>query len=195
VLTKSRVSFNPNPPKLPPRSTQFSLSIPTKRRVIQTSQDFTKILGSSRATPSHLGDWIPKSNKRNEVVEREGEVLWLEGGTLKEAWIFSQESRMKIEVLERERKGLKLWISNSILVFLSGQRPKGEYGGLFIAPTSKRSVGRFSTGQVWWGHWTSLVNPSGVRQKASRSRPLTEQVWWGPLETGREVLESGLRPD
>jgi hypothetical protein len=29
-------------------------------------------------------------------------VLLLEGGTLKEAQIFSQESRMKIEVLERE---------------------------------------------------------------------------------------------
>jgi hypothetical protein len=37
VLTKSWVSFNPNPPKFPPRSTWFSLSIPTKRRVIQTS--------------------------------------------------------------------------------------------------------------------------------------------------------------
>jgi hypothetical protein len=33
VITKSRVSFNPIPPKLPPRSIRFSLSIPTKRRV------------------------------------------------------------------------------------------------------------------------------------------------------------------
>jgi hypothetical protein len=56
VLTKSRVSFNPNPPKLPPRSTRFSLSIPMKRRAIQTSRDFTTILGSSQATPSRLGD-------------------------------------------------------------------------------------------------------------------------------------------
>jgi hypothetical protein len=38
----------------------------------------------------------PKSNKHNEVIEGEGEVLLLEGGTLKEAQIFSQESRMKI---------------------------------------------------------------------------------------------------
>jgi hypothetical protein len=36
-LTKSQVSFNHNPPKLPPMPTQFSLSIPTKRRLIQTS--------------------------------------------------------------------------------------------------------------------------------------------------------------
>jgi hypothetical protein len=41
VLTKSRVSFNPNPPKW---------------RTIQTSQDVTTILGSSRVTLSHLGD-------------------------------------------------------------------------------------------------------------------------------------------
>jgi hypothetical protein len=102
VLTKSQVSFNPNPPKLPPRSTQFSLSIPTKRRAIQTSQDFTTIHRCSWVTPSHLGDWIPKSNKRNEVIEGEVEVLLLEGGIVKEARIFSQESRMKIEVLERE---------------------------------------------------------------------------------------------
>jgi hypothetical protein len=36
-LTKNQVSFNPNPPKLPPKSTRFSLSILTKRRAIQTS--------------------------------------------------------------------------------------------------------------------------------------------------------------
>jgi hypothetical protein len=56
VLTKSRISFNPNPPKLPPRLTYYSISIPTKRRAIQTSHDFTTILGSSRTTPSRLGD-------------------------------------------------------------------------------------------------------------------------------------------
>jgi hypothetical protein len=55
-LTKSWVSFNPNPPKLPPRPTRFLLSNPMKRRAIQTSRDFTTILGSSRTTPSHLGD-------------------------------------------------------------------------------------------------------------------------------------------
>jgi hypothetical protein len=122
VLTKSQVSFNPIPPKLPPRSIRFSLSIPMKRRAIQTFQDFTTILGSSRETPSHLGDWIAKSNKRNEVIEGEGEVLLLEGGTLKEAWFFSQESRMKIEDLEREEGAQALdlkvyshffWVANN----------------------------------------------------------------------------------
>jgi hypothetical protein len=78
VLTKSRVCFNPNPPKLPQRPTWCSLSILTKRRVIQTSRDSTTILGSSRATPTHLGDRISKSNKHNEVIEGEGEVLLLE---------------------------------------------------------------------------------------------------------------------
>jgi hypothetical protein len=68
-----------------------------KRRAMQTSRDFTTILGSSRATPSHLGDWIPKSNKRNEVIEGEGEVLLLEGGTLKGAQIFYQEQESRLE--------------------------------------------------------------------------------------------------
>jgi hypothetical protein len=35
-------------------------------------------------------------------------VLLLEGDTLKEAQIFSQESRMKIEVLEREERAQAL---------------------------------------------------------------------------------------
>jgi hypothetical protein len=55
-LTKSRVSFNHNPPKLPSRSIRFLLSNPMKRGVIQTSQGFTTIIGSSRVTPSYLGD-------------------------------------------------------------------------------------------------------------------------------------------
>jgi hypothetical protein len=49
-LTKSWVSFNPNPPKMSQRPTLFSLSIPMKRRAIQTSQGFTTILGSPRET-------------------------------------------------------------------------------------------------------------------------------------------------
>jgi hypothetical protein len=76
---------------VPPRPTRFLLSNPTRRRAIQTSWDFTTILESSWATPSLLGDWIPKSNKHNDVVEGEGEVLLLEGGRLKGAQIFSQE--------------------------------------------------------------------------------------------------------
>jgi hypothetical protein len=35
-LTKDQVSFNHNPPKLPPRPTRYLLSISTKRRAIQT---------------------------------------------------------------------------------------------------------------------------------------------------------------
>jgi hypothetical protein len=55
-LTKSRISFNHNPPKLPSRPARCSLSILMKRRVIQTSRYSTITLGSSRATPSYLGD-------------------------------------------------------------------------------------------------------------------------------------------
>jgi hypothetical protein len=49
-LTKSRVSLNINPPKMSQRPTWLSLSIPTKRRAIETSRGFTTILGSSRET-------------------------------------------------------------------------------------------------------------------------------------------------
>jgi hypothetical protein len=55
----------------------------------------TTLLGSSRATPSHLGEGIPKSNICNEAIEGEGEVLLLEGGTLKGAQIFSQEQESR----------------------------------------------------------------------------------------------------
>jgi hypothetical protein len=48
----------------------------------------------------------------------------------------------------RERGELKLWISRKLFMILSGQRPKGVSGGLFIVPTSKRVIGRLSTEQV-----------------------------------------------
>jgi hypothetical protein len=51
--------------------------------------------------PSHLGDSIPKSNKCNEVIEGEGEVLLLEGDTLKRAQIFSQEQDSRVKLKER----------------------------------------------------------------------------------------------
>jgi hypothetical protein len=162
VLTKSRVSFNPNPPKLPPRSTRFSLSIPMKRRAIQTSRDFTTILGSSQATPSRLGDWIPKINKHNEVIKGEGEVLLLEGGTLKEARIFSQESRLRIDVLEREEGAQALDLKVDFC-FSEWPTAEGACWGLFIAPTSQELLEESFTGQVRWGHWTGPVDLSRSR--------------------------------
>jgi hypothetical protein len=72
-------------------------------------------------------------------------VLLLEGGTLKEAQIFSQESRIRIE-----RKELKLWDLKECSYFLSGQQPKGVCGGLFIAPTSKEPLEDSFTRQVRW---------------------------------------------
>jgi hypothetical protein len=54
--------------------------------------------------PSHLGDSIPKSNKRNKVVVGEGEVLLLESGRLKRAQIFSQEQYSRVKLRKRGRE-------------------------------------------------------------------------------------------
>jgi hypothetical protein len=122
VLTKSRVSFNPNPLKLPPRPTRCSLSIPTKRRAIQTFRDSTTIVGSSRATPSYLGDWILKSNNHNEVIEGEGEVLLFE--SVAHSRELKSSLKNKNQDLDlRERWELELWISREFFDFLSGQWP------------------------------------------------------------------------
>jgi hypothetical protein len=51
--------------------------------------------------PSHLGDSIPKSNKCNEVIEGEGEVLLLKSGTLKRTQIFSQEQDSRVKLRKR----------------------------------------------------------------------------------------------
>jgi hypothetical protein len=101
MLTKSQISFNPNPPKLPPRLTWFSLSIPTKRRAIQTSRDFTIILGSSWTTPNRLGDSILKSNKctRGRRGRGWGALAW-RWHTQWSSHLFSRISN-RIGVLER----------------------------------------------------------------------------------------------
>jgi hypothetical protein len=51
--------------------------------------------------PTRLGDSILKSNKCNEVVEGEGEVLLIESGTLKRAQIFSQEQDSRVKLRKR----------------------------------------------------------------------------------------------
>jgi hypothetical protein len=78
-----------------------SLSIPTKKRAIQTFQDSTIILGSSRTTPSRLGDWILKSNKHNwDHRERESEVILLESGDSGNSNLLS---RTRIQGLDKEK--------------------------------------------------------------------------------------------
>jgi hypothetical protein len=95
-------------------------------------------------------------------------VLLLEGGTLKEARIFFQESRMRIEALEREREeGAQAFGSQREFLFSKWLTTKGVGGGLFIAPTSKEPLQESFIGQV---RWTSL-------------------------EVGRKFLEAGFRPD
>jgi hypothetical protein len=79
-------------------------------------------------------------------------VLLFEAGTLKEARIFSQELRMKIEVLERG-KGAQALDLKGVLYFLSGQRPKEVGEGLFIALTQKELLGGFpldKSGEHLW---------------------------------------------
>jgi hypothetical protein len=66
-----------------------------------------------RTSPPSLGapgqpkpsrDSISKSNKCNEVVEGEVEVLLLESGTLKRAQIFSQEQDSRVKLRKRGRE-------------------------------------------------------------------------------------------
>jgi hypothetical protein len=74
-------------------------------------------------------------------------VLLLEGGTLKKARIFSQESIMKIEVLEREEGAQALNLKEYSHFSEWPMTQRGRWG-LFIGSTSKRVVRRFSIGQV-----------------------------------------------
>jgi hypothetical protein len=76
-------------------------------------------------------------------------VLLLEGGTLKEARIFSQESRMRNEVLEREREeGDQAFGYQSLFLFSEWPMTQGGRWGLFVASTSKELLEEFFTGQV-----------------------------------------------
>jgi hypothetical protein len=50
---------------------------------------------------TYLGGSIPKSNKRNEVVKGEGEVILLESGTLKRAQIFFKEQDSRVKLRKR----------------------------------------------------------------------------------------------
>jgi hypothetical protein len=61
-------------------------------------------------------------------------VLLLEGGTLKRAQIFSQEQESRVNLRERGES--------------SRNESQGVGGGLFIAPTTKRAVGRLFNRQV-----------------------------------------------
>jgi hypothetical protein len=63
--TKSRVSFNPNPPSPTTKMQVRSLTSDcSKERVIQTSCSLPQdIFGDSQATPSRLGAWSTKSNE------------------------------------------------------------------------------------------------------------------------------------
>jgi hypothetical protein len=100
-LTKSQVSFNPNPPKMSQRLTWFTLSISMKRRAIQTSRGLTTILVSSRATLAVEGTQSPRVTNVTRSSRERGKVLLLEVGILKRAQIFSQEQDSRVKLRER----------------------------------------------------------------------------------------------
>jgi hypothetical protein len=67
-------------------------------------------------------------------------VLLLEEGTLKEARIYSQESRMKVENLERE-EGAQALNLKEYSHFSEWSTAQGGRWGLFIGPHLKRAIG------------------------------------------------------
>jgi hypothetical protein len=156
-LIKSWVSFNPNPPKFPPRPTRCSLSILTKRRAIQTSR--------THHTPWELpGD---TQTQRGHWGRGWGALAW-RWHTQGSSNLLSR-TRIKIGVLEREERAQALDLKK---VFCVSEWPtaQGSRWGSISSPHFKKSR---------WGafHRTSLMDLSESRCKASRSWPYTGQVW------------------
>jgi hypothetical protein len=69
-------------------------------------------------------------------------VLLLEGGTLKEAQIFSQESRIRIEALER-KEGAQALGSQRVFLFSEWPTTQGGMWGSIYSPHLKRVGGGF----------------------------------------------------
>jgi hypothetical protein len=117
-------------------------------------RDSTTILGSSQAT---LAVWGIQSPRVINVTRLSREtVILLEGGTLKRAQILFQEQESIVHLRKRGESS-RNESQGSFSCFLRGQWPQGVGGGLFIAPTTKRAIGRLSTGQVQrkdYGSWS-----------------------------------------
>jgi hypothetical protein len=117
-----------------------SLSIPMKREAIQTFWDSTAILGSSQVMPSHIGDWILKSNKHNRCRRGRGwsSLAWIRWLTQRGPWIFSQEQGFKAWILWREREmgaqALDLW---ECLAFFEWPTAQGGRWGSIYSPHLK----------------------------------------------------------
>jgi hypothetical protein len=103
VSTKDRVPLNPKP-LLTTTKVKFNspLSIPTKRRAIQTFQDSTTKLGCSQVMHSLLGNKSPRVTNMNEIVnEDERSALAQVSGSLKDLLQSSLKcSRIKREAYE-----------------------------------------------------------------------------------------------
>jgi hypothetical protein len=76
-------------------------------------------------------------------------VLLLEGGTLKEAQIFSQESRIRIEALER-KEGAQALGSQRVFLFSEWPTTQGGMWGSIYSPHLKRALEDSFTRQVRW---------------------------------------------
>jgi hypothetical protein len=195
VLTKSRVSFNPNPPKLPLRPTRCSLSILMKRRAIQISRDSTTILESSRATPSHLGDWIPRvtntTRSSRESVCCSCLNWWLTQGSSN----LLSRTRIKSLILGREGEAQALDLKGARWVSQWPSDSKESFREFSLVDLFRS---RSQTGQVWstglgpWHHRTSPVGASGSQPWIGLVQP-TKQVrcrdWKSPVPTSRSRWE------
>jgi hypothetical protein len=120
--------------------TGSSISIPSKRRIIQTFWDSTTTIGSSQVTPSHLGNWIPKSNKYNR--DRRGRewsaLAWIKWLTQSGARIFSQEQIQGLDFRERGRGAQDLDLKGSS-AFYEWPTTQGGMWGTIYSPHLKKS--------------------------------------------------------
>jgi hypothetical protein len=114
------------PPELPPRSTRFSTKNPHEEEGDTDFSGLNQKLVSSWATPSCLGDRLPKSNKPNQGCQwwsSLARIRWLTQGELKSSL---KNNGWGLEDWESVGE-LKFWILKCFSVGRSGQ--KGEGGG------------------------------------------------------------------
>jgi hypothetical protein len=91
---------------------------------------------------------------------------------------------MRIEVLERERKELKLFDLKEYSYFLSGQRPRGGRWGSIYSPHLKRAVGGIF-------HRTSPMRPPD--KSGGPLWKLVESFWKSVPDRTSPMKASGSR--
>jgi hypothetical protein len=108
-------------------------------------------------------------------------VLLLEGGTLKKARIFSQESIMKIEVLEREEGAQALNLKEYSHFSEWPMTQRGRWGLL----PQKESLGGFppdKSGEPLWSPTKSLWKPATNWTSPVTPPDKSSEGLWNPVE-------------